>query len=129
MSERFPSEASGALYDAAVALRDALLAERGALDGGEATSLLSLAAEKRRRVSVLERASAAASSVPPAAARILVECRELNAANAAAVATRLAATRAALVRLARLSGSDDAWGYSADGLPTRPRRARTLGLG
>ena len=125
--------APAALHEAAKALRDALLAERTALDAKDAQALAGLAAEKRRRVLTLERALGPAhpSRPTPSAETValLRECRELNARNATGVAMRLAAVRSSLVRLARLSGVDDAWGYSADGAPARPVRGRTLGRG
>ena len=127
-----------ALQEAAEALRDALLAEATALGARDARALAGLAAEKRRRVIALERAlgpvrgptgAAAVAALPAPIAALLRECRELNAGNATGVATRLATVRSSLVRLARLSGVDDAWGYAADGAPVRPVRGRTLGEG
>lgn len=121
---------------AATALRDALLAERAALDERDAGALSGLSEEKRRRVRTLEGAlegalGTGANGTAPAApvAALLRECAELNAHNAAKVAVRLAAVRSALVRLARVSGADDAWGYAADGAPVRPVRGRRLGEG
>ena len=127
--------AHDALHAAAEALRDALVAEASALDARDAQALAGLAAEKRRRVIALERAlgpgagAAGTPALPEPTAELLRQCRELNSGNATGVAMRLATVRSTLVRLARLSGVDDAWGYAADGAPVRPVRGRTLGEG
>lgn len=119
-----------ALAAAAVAARDALLAERAALEAGDATALTRLADEKRRRVMALENAlRSGAPTLPGDVVAVLRECRELNARNATSVAARLGQTRAALERLSRLVGAGESAGYGADGTIARAVSRRTLGTG
>jgi len=122
-----------ALHDAARRLLETLVDEQSALVARDADALSTLCVHRRRQVSALERALAPprAPDTPtaPETVELLRSCRELNAANAAGVAVRLASVRRALGQLARLAGVDKAWGYTADGAPARPLQGRSLGEG
>ena len=132
-SATFTSSVEPDLHDAVVVLHETLLAERAALQAQDADALSTLCQRKRLQVLDLERAlrpsRLPATTLSGATRDLLRACQELNTDNAAGVAVRLAGTRRALGQLARLSGADQAWGYSADGAPSRPLRGRRLGEG